>query len=190
MVFTLNSISIWTCFPVCSPGVLLTEDNITSVPVIEGQPVTLHTDLTKIRETDMIWWKFAESKECSCAKFVLIATLSKTNNEVNLYNETIQQFKGSLELNHNTGSLTITSITPEHYGYYKLHITSKEETVIHTFSVVAHVSRSSLLKQYLSYKKGNTVLCIFFWIVKFFCLCHHVIMYCEWLLIAVMGGLI
>lgn len=94
----------------------------------------------------MIWWKFADSKQCSCATFVLLATLNKTNNEAYLYNETIQQFKDSLELNHNTGSLTITSITPEHYGYYKLHITSKEDMVVHTFSVVAHVSRSSLLK--------------------------------------------
>ncbi|XP_050950248.1 uncharacterized protein LOC127153278 isoform X2 [Labeo rohita] len=119
-------------------SVLLKEDKITSKPVIEGQCVTLHTDLSKIREFDMIWWKFADSKECSCAKFVLIATLNKTNNEVCLYNETIQQFKDSLKLNHDTGSLTITSVTPEHYGYYKLHITSKEEMVVHTFSVVAH----------------------------------------------------
>ncbi|XP_016107282.1 SLAM family member 5-like [Sinocyclocheilus grahami] len=118
-------------------SVLLKEDKITSVPVIEGQSVTLHTDLTEIREIDMIWWKFADSKERSCAKFVLIATLNKTNNEVNLYNETVQQFKDSLKLNLDTGSLTITSITPEHYGFYKLHITSKEEMVVHTFSVVA-----------------------------------------------------
>lgn len=116
---------------------LLKEDKITSVSVIEGRSVTLHTDLTAEREIDMIWWKFADSKECSCAKFVLIATLNKTNNEV--YDETIQQFKDSLELNHNTGSLTITSITPKHYGYYKLHITSKEEMVVHTFSVVSQV---------------------------------------------------
>lgn len=116
------------------------------MPVIEGQSVTLHTDLTEIREIDMIWWKSADSKERSCAKFVLIATLNKTNNEVNLYKETIQQFKDSLKLNLDSGSLTITSITPEHYGYYKLHITSKEEMVVHTFSVVAHVSRASLLK--------------------------------------------
>ncbi|XP_016360486.1 uncharacterized protein LOC107702631 isoform X1 [Sinocyclocheilus anshuiensis] len=118
-------------------SVLLKEDKITSMPVIEGQSVTLHTDLTEIREIDMIWWKFADFKERSCAKFVLIATLNKTNNEVNLYNETIQQFKDSLKLNLDTGSLTITIITPEHYGFYKLHITSKEEMVVHTFSVVA-----------------------------------------------------
>ncbi|KAL1252125.1 hypothetical protein QQF64_019921 [Cirrhinus molitorella] len=115
----------------------LKEDKITSKPVIEGQPVTLHTGLTEIQEVDVIWWKFADSKEHSCANFVLIATLNKRNNEVSLNNETVQQFKDSLKLNHNTGSLTITSVTPEHYGYYKLHITSKEEMVVHTFSVVA-----------------------------------------------------
>ncbi|XP_073700873.1 uncharacterized protein [Garra rufa] len=114
----------------------LKEDKITSMPVIEGQSVTLPTDLTQIQDFERIWWKFADSKERSCAKFVLIATLDKTNNEVNPCNETIQQFKDSLKLNHDTGSLTITSVTPEHYGFYKLHIISKEEMVIHTFSVV------------------------------------------------------
>ncbi|XP_043078610.1 uncharacterized protein LOC122327363 isoform X2 [Puntigrus tetrazona] len=118
-------------------SVLVKEDIITSVPVIEGQCVTLHTDLKEIREIEMIWWKFADSKKHNCAKFVLLATLNKTNNEVYTYNETIPRFKESLKLSQDTGSLTIKSVKPGHYGYYKQHIASKEEMVVHTFSVVA-----------------------------------------------------
>ncbi|XP_067270811.1 hepatic and glial cell adhesion molecule-like [Pseudorasbora parva] len=119
-------------------SVFVKEDKITSVPVMEGEPITLHNNDTEIEEMEMIWWKFASSKERNCAKFVVIATLSKTNNEEDPHNKRILQFKDSLKLDQNTGSLTITKITPKHYGHYKLHITSKGQMIVHTFRVFPH----------------------------------------------------
>lgn len=130
---------------VCSPGVFVTEDKITSVPVMDGQSVTLPTEITEIQQKEMICWKFANYKECSCAKFVVIATLYKANNEEHPYNRKILKFRDSLKLNHKTGSLTISNITPKHYGHYKLQITSEGQMTIHTF-FVSHVSRLSLSK--------------------------------------------
>ncbi|XP_051764523.1 SLAM family member 5-like isoform X7 [Ctenopharyngodon idella] len=119
-------------------SVFVTEDKITSVPVMDGQSVTLPTEITEIQQKEMICWKFANYKECSCAKFVVIATLYKANNEEHPYNRKILKFRDSLKLNHKTGSLTISNITPKHYGHYKLQITSEGQMTIHTF-FVSHV---------------------------------------------------
>lgn len=107
---------------------------------MEGQPVTLLTDHVQIQGMEKICWNFADSKKHN-AKFVVIATLDKTNNEELPYHGKILKFKDSLKLNLNTGSLTITNITPKLCGHYKLHITSNGQISMHTF-IVAHVSRS------------------------------------------------
>ncbi|XP_056095301.1 uncharacterized protein LOC130073750 [Rhinichthys klamathensis goyatoka] len=118
-------------------SVFVKEDKITSVSVMEGQSVTLHTDDAEIQGMDMIWWKFADSKKHN-AKFVVIATLNKTNNDELPFNKKILKFKDSLKLDHNSGSLSITNITAKLCGHYKLHITSEGHMSIHTF-IVAHV---------------------------------------------------
>lgn len=116
----------------------LKEGEVTLVHMSEGRSVKLHTDLTETQDTDIIWWKFVDSKEHNCAKFVIIARLNKTSDEEYLCN--LEMFKDKLKLDHSTGSLTISSITPEHYGHYNLQIIRKGEMVVHTFSFVAHVS--------------------------------------------------
>ncbi|XP_077081385.1 uncharacterized protein LOC143735203 isoform X3 [Siphateles boraxobius] len=117
-------------------GVFVKEDKITSVSVKEGQSVTLHTEDTEIQGLKMIWW-FADSKKHN-AKFTVVATLNKTNNEELPYNRKILKFKESLKLDLSTGSLTITNITAKLCGHYKLHITSEGQMSIHTF-IVDHV---------------------------------------------------
>ncbi|KAK7136628.1 hypothetical protein R3I93_016846 [Phoxinus phoxinus] len=118
-------------------SVFVKEDKITSVSVMEGQPVTLHTADPEIQGMEEMCWKFADSKKHN-AKFAVIATLNKTNNEELPCNRTIQKFKDRLKLDLNTGSLTITNVTPKLCGHYKLHITSGGQMIIHTF-IVAHV---------------------------------------------------
>uniref|UniRef100_A0A8C1KXR6 Ig-like domain-containing protein n=1 Tax=Cyprinus carpio TaxID=7962 RepID=A0A8C1KXR6_CYPCA len=117
-------------------SVFLKEGEVTLVHMSEGRSVKLHTDLTETQDTDIIWWKFVDSKEHNCAKFVIIARLNKTSDEEYLCN--LEMFKDKLKLDHSTGSLTISSITPEHYGHYNLQIIRKGEMVVHTFSFVAH----------------------------------------------------
>ncbi|XP_042567617.1 SLAM family member 5 isoform X4 [Cyprinus carpio] len=117
-------------------SVFLKEGEVTLVHMSEGRSVKLHTDLTETQDTDIIWWKFVDSKEHNCAKFVIIARLNKTSDEEYLCN--LEMFKDKLKLDHSTGSLTISSITPEHYGHYNLQIIRKGEMVVHTFSFIAH----------------------------------------------------
>ncbi|CAM4661310.1 unnamed protein product [Leuciscus chuanchicus] len=122
---------------ILTKGQFFEKDEIMSLLVTVGQPVTLHTNITEIKENQRIRWKFADSKECSCAEFTVIAKWDKTHDEEYLYNE--ERFKDHLKLDHKTGSLTITNITPNLDGHYKLHITSETQKISKTFSVVALV---------------------------------------------------
>lgn len=117
------------------------KDEIKSVSAMVGETVTLHTDVTEIQEDELIRWKFADSKVCKLAEFFVIAKWDKTNNEEYLHDD--NKFKDRLHLDHDTGSLVITNITPEHYGHYKLHITSEGQKISKTFNLIAHVSMSS-----------------------------------------------
>ncbi|XP_052446725.1 SLAM family member 5-like isoform X1 [Carassius gibelio] len=112
------------------------KDEIKSVIAMVGERVTLHTDLTEIKEDELIRWKFADSKIYKFAEFFVIAKWDKTNNEEYLHDD--HKFKDRLHLDHNTGSLIITNITPKHYGHYKLHITSEGRDISKTFNLVAH----------------------------------------------------
>ncbi len=114
-----------------------------SVFIPVGESVTLETEITEIHESEQIMWKFANSELLIKAEFVVIAKWDKTNDEEYLNNE--ERFKDRLHMNHNTGSLTITNITPERYGHYKLQITSERWNISETFNVVAPVSRLSPL---------------------------------------------
>uniref|UniRef100_A0A8C2JBH7 Ig-like domain-containing protein n=1 Tax=Cyprinus carpio TaxID=7962 RepID=A0A8C2JBH7_CYPCA len=112
------------------------KDEIKSVSAMVGETVTLHTDVTEIQEDELIRWKFADSKVCKLAEFFVIAKWDKTNNEEYLHDD--NKFKDRLHLDHDTGSLVITNITPKHYGHYKLHITSEGQKISKTFNLIAH----------------------------------------------------
>ncbi|XP_016107281.1 uncharacterized protein [Sinocyclocheilus grahami] len=115
------------------------KDEVKSVSAMVGETVTLHTDVTEIQENELICWKFADSKVYELAEFFVIAKWDKTNNEEYLHDD--KKFKDSLHLDHNTGSLIITNVTPKHYGHYKLHITSEGRKISKTFNLVAHVPK-------------------------------------------------
>ncbi|XP_052446715.1 uncharacterized protein LOC127988148 isoform X2 [Carassius gibelio] len=111
----------------------IVKDEIKLMKTMSGKSVTLHSDLTEIQDDELIWWKFADSSGNKEAVFTVIAKWDKTNNEENLCNE--ERFRDRLHLDHNTGSLTITNITNELCGHYKLHITSDRLKNSTTFSV-------------------------------------------------------
>ncbi|XP_067253052.1 CD48 antigen-like [Chanodichthys erythropterus] len=93
-----------------------------SVSVMEGDSVTLNTDLTEIHEDNDILWKYgAENSH--------IAKISK-----HISSTSDGRFRDRLKLDKQTGSLTITNITTEHAGVYKLEITG-EKLTSKTFSV-------------------------------------------------------
>ncbi len=84
------------------------------ISVKKGDSVTLNSDLTEIIDGDHFWWWFG-------SKNTLIA-------EMNVINDSISddvldgRFRDRLKLDKQTGSLTITNITTEHYGRYLLMI--------------------------------------------------------------------
>ncbi|XP_026105037.1 uncharacterized protein LOC113076553 [Carassius auratus] len=94
-------------------GVFCVEtDEINSVSVMEGESVTLNTDVN-VTQRNKILWKFGD-------RGLLIALLD--DNEVSLFNGTEGQFRDRLKLDHQTGSLTIRNIRTTDSGLYELNI--------------------------------------------------------------------
>ncbi|XP_048037641.1 SLAM family member 5-like [Megalobrama amblycephala] len=101
-----------------------------SVSVMEGDSVTLYTDLTEIHEDDILWTFGAENSLIAKRKKQIFST----------YNSTDGRFRDRLELDNQTGSLTITNITTEHAGVYKVQIrTEKVTSKTFSVSVYAHL---------------------------------------------------
>ncbi|KAK7136678.1 hypothetical protein R3I93_016886 [Phoxinus phoxinus] len=95
---------------------------------MEGDSVTLHTNVTKIHEDDDILWKYG-------AENSLIAKISKENRISSTYDDVPDgRFRDRLKLDNQTGSLTITHTTTEHTGVYQLELNGAKLTS-KTFSV-------------------------------------------------------
>jgi len=92
------------------------------VSVMEGDSVTLNTDLTEIRERDDILWKYG-------AENSLIAKIKKRQQIFSTYDNVPDgRFRDRLKLDDQTGSLTITHTTTEHTGVYKLDMSGQKLT--------------------------------------------------------------
>uniref|UniRef100_A0A671LWN0 Immunoglobulin domain-containing protein n=1 Tax=Sinocyclocheilus anshuiensis TaxID=1608454 RepID=A0A671LWN0_9TELE len=98
-----------------------------SVSVMEGDSVTLHTDVTQIREDDYILWKFGPVKS-------LIAQIRRNFGIFNTFVGPDERFRDRLKLDKLTLSLTITNTTTQHAGVYQLEI-HRAKLSSKTFSV-------------------------------------------------------
>jgi len=108
------------------------------VSVMEGDSVTLNTDLTEIHERENIRWFFGDENS-------VIAKIKKKKQIFSTYDDGPDgRFRDRLKLDDQTGSLTITHTTTEHTGVYTLEITGLKLTS-KTFSVSVYgESRSSV----------------------------------------------
>ncbi|KAI2650664.1 Natural killer cell receptor 2B4 [Labeo rohita] len=97
---------------------------------MEGDSVTLKTNVTEIRKGDDILWTYG-------AETSPIAKMKK-NNVISTNNDTDGRFRDRLKLDNQTGSLTITNITTHHAGLYTLQITGAKVSS-KTFSVYVYV---------------------------------------------------
>ncbi|XP_051763439.1 SLAM family member 5-like isoform X2 [Ctenopharyngodon idella] len=98
-----------------------------SVSVMEGDSVTLNTDVTEIHEDDDILWKYG-------AENSLIAKMSIENQIFSTSDGPDGRFRDRLKLDDQTGSLTITNTRTEHAGVYELEIKGVKRSS-KTFSV-------------------------------------------------------
>lgn len=103
-------------------------DEIKSVLEMEGESVTLNTDVT-VTQRNKILWKFGD-------RGVLIALLD--DNEVSLFNGTEGQFRDRLQLDHRTGSLTIINIRTKDSGLYELNIKGRPGDRVKKFNLTVY----------------------------------------------------
>ncbi|XP_067252632.1 CD48 antigen-like [Chanodichthys erythropterus] len=94
------------------------------IKVMEGDSVTLNIEEQKDKE---LLWMFGPQE-------TLIAQINKKEGVFNTYDGADGRFRGRLELEYNTGSLTITNIKTVHAGVYKLEIIS-DRVSYETFTV-------------------------------------------------------
>ncbi len=95
--------------------------------MMEGDSVTLKTNVTEVQQADDILWEFGAEKS-------LIAKIKKQQQIFSTFDGPDGRFRDRLKLDNQTGSLTITKITTQHAGLYKLEITG-EKLSSHIFSV-------------------------------------------------------
>ncbi|XP_065099495.1 SLAM family member 5-like isoform X2 [Paramisgurnus dabryanus] len=98
---------------------------------MEGDSVTLHTNITEIKRDDVIEWRFGRQTST-------IAKIINGINQVSIYADVFDgRFRHRLQLNDQTGDLIITNITTQHNGDYKLTITSTTE-ISYRFNVIVY----------------------------------------------------
>ncbi len=106
---------------ICFPGVFGE-----SVSVKEGDSVTLSPELSEIKTDDVIDWRFRDS---------LIARV-RNNNNPSVYEDALNgTFSGRMNLNGQTGNITITNFRNTDAGDYE--VSNSINTIKKTFSVTA-----------------------------------------------------
>ncbi|XP_058615433.1 uncharacterized protein LOC131529647 isoform X2 [Onychostoma macrolepis] len=102
-----------------------------SVSVMEGDSVTLHTDV-KTKQQEKIRWYFNETRITQIS-----GDLSFICTDVQC-NESTDRIRDRLKLDHQTGSLTIINTRTTDSGVYQLKINNSINGVLQLFSVVVH----------------------------------------------------
>ncbi|CAM4659304.1 unnamed protein product [Leuciscus chuanchicus] len=115
-------------FSVTVSGAANETAGVKSVSMMEGESVTLKTDV-EVKRDDLIVWRFGD-------KGILLAKIDVETNETSL-NEADERFRVRLKLDHQTGSLTITNTRTEHSGLYELQIRGRESSQQFLLSVTA-----------------------------------------------------
>jgi len=95
------------------------------VSVMEGDSVTLHTNVQSNQEKNIIWY-FNEMR---------ITQISGGLRNICTVDQCKERFRDRLKLDHQTGSLTIMNITNTHSGLYKLAIINSRTIIMKKFQI-------------------------------------------------------
>ncbi len=103
-------------------------DAVKSVSVTEREPVTLEIE---VKADDQIQWRFGHSK-------ILIAQINRQSGKIKVFDNVLDgRFRDRLELDHKTGSLTITDTRTTDSGLYEV-ISSSTQTPLNTFNLTVY----------------------------------------------------
>ncbi|XP_073721382.1 uncharacterized protein [Misgurnus anguillicaudatus] len=104
-------------------------DEVKSVSVIEGDSVTLHTHI-KLQRDDLVVWRFGPENS-------LIARINVVAKDISINDDDLDGgFRDRLQVNIQTGDLTITNITTQHTGLYNIIISGKQ--ILYRFNVIVY----------------------------------------------------
>ncbi len=95
-------------------------NEIQLVSVMEGDYVSLNSDLTQILNEEINWTFGAEKS--------IIAKIKRKKHIFSTYDGLDGRFRDRLKLDNQTGSLTITNTRTEHTGVYQLQIFSAKRS--------------------------------------------------------------
>uniref|UniRef100_A0A8C1P862 Ig-like domain-containing protein n=1 Tax=Cyprinus carpio TaxID=7962 RepID=A0A8C1P862_CYPCA len=109
-------------------GVCGDTDVMKSVSVTEGDSITLHTNVTEIQSDDQIVWMFGP-------KETRIAEIHKQ--KISTY-DCKGTFGDRLQIDSQTGSLTIGNVRTEHTELYKVQIVTNEATSCKTIKLTVY----------------------------------------------------
>ncbi|XP_048038565.1 SLAM family member 5-like isoform X2 [Megalobrama amblycephala] len=120
---------LWIWF---SRGVFGDTDEVKSVSVMEGDSVTLNTDVTEVQKDDQILWVYRLN-----SSDIRIAQIYKQI--IDMYDSEVM-FGDRLRMDTQSGSLTIRNIRTTDSGLYKLSIFSRSSSYRHfSVNVYAHL---------------------------------------------------
>ncbi|XDV24124.1 hypothetical protein PO909_028385 [Leuciscus waleckii] len=105
-------------------------DGVKTVSVMEGDSVTLHTDVTEIQKYHLIQWIFRN---------IVISSIDKTSKVRAIKKHNAKPFLNKLEVDHETGSLKIRNIRTEQCGMYILQMNSSTHTIHKRFNITIFV---------------------------------------------------
>uniref|UniRef100_A0A8C1RRM8 Si:rp71-36a1.5 n=1 Tax=Cyprinus carpio TaxID=7962 RepID=A0A8C1RRM8_CYPCA len=115
------------------------------VTVMEGDSVTLNTDI-KTNQEDRIMWYFND---------IRIAWITGDQSKICTDAECPERFRDRLKLDHQTGSLIIMNINTTHSGLYRLQVNSRNSGKL--FSVSVHDAPAADRDEIKSVKEGESV---------------------------------
>ncbi|XP_048037647.1 uncharacterized protein LOC125262826 isoform X2 [Megalobrama amblycephala] len=101
-------------FSLCLWHLVDVTDEMKTISVMEGDSVTLNTDVTEVQKYMLIQWMFGSTR---------IAEINRLTQSNSMYED--ERFKDRLMLDQ-TGSLTITNTRTTDSGLYRVTVISKE----------------------------------------------------------------
>ncbi|XP_073669697.1 uncharacterized protein [Paramisgurnus dabryanus] len=125
-------------------------DAVKSLSVIEGDSLTLHTDITDITASDalIVTWTFGPQN----------TKIAQIDREAKIFfTDDVQIFKKQLKLNSQNGDLTITNIRTEQTGLYNVRINFRQKIIEKSFSVSGVRNPESDQLKSVSVKDGDSV---------------------------------